>query len=265
MNGMLNLYLDTGSGWTRLDPRAKVGAAAFVVAALIASAGPAPKAIVVATLIALWITARLGLRLLGLTVASLTFFFLTTMALRAIVRGQLAADAVPFGPVRISPAGAVDGLAMCLQIAGVILALALLVRTTRPIQLAEGIELLLAPLKKVGVPAHEAVMMLSIALRFLPITIREVARMQTAQLARGGGVQRGGLRSRAGAVLPLVVPVVIVSLVRAKDLAEAMDARCYRGDVGRTAVREYRLSPGDVVLLSGAFLFLSLAVVTRFL
>lgn len=263
MPSLLTLYGATGSWLERLDPRAKIGAATVAVLAVILADSVAVKATIVALLLLGWLTSRLGGKLLAITVASLAFFFLTTITLRGVIRGQHAADAVAWGPLRYSPAGVVDGLAMCLQILGVILALTLLVRATEPIRLAEGMERLLTGFKRFGLPAHEAVMMFSIALRFLPIMATEIQRMQTAQLARGGGVHRRGVRARTGAILPLLIPVVIVALVRARDLAEAMDARGYRGDVERTSLREYRLTGGDLTLLTGGVVLLVVAIATR--
>lgn len=263
MPSVLTLYGATGSWLERLDPRAKIGACLAATVAVIVADSVGVKAAIVALLLLGWLTSRLGGTLLAITVASLGFFFLTTITLRGVIRGQHAADAVAWGPLRYSPAGLVDGLAMCLQILGVILALTLLVRATEPIRLAEGMERLLTPFKRFGLPAHEAVMMFSIALRFLPIMVTEIQRMQTAQLARGGGVQRRGLLARAGAIGPLLIPVVIVALVRARDLAEAMEARGYRGDVERTSLRQYRLGPADLALLAGGATLLVVAVTAR--
>ncbi|MCW5951904.1 MAG: energy-coupling factor transporter transmembrane protein EcfT [Propionibacteriaceae bacterium] len=261
--GVLTLYGATGSWLERLDPRAKIGACLAAILAVILADSVTVKTAVVGLLLIGWLSARLGAGLLAITVASLAFFFLTTITLRGVIRGQHAADAVELGPLRYSPSGVMDGLAMCLQILGVILALTLLVRATEPIRLAEGMERLLSPFKRFGLPAHEAVMMFSIALRFLPIMVTEIQRMQTAQLARGGGVHRRGLRARIGALVPLLIPVVIVALVRAKELAEAMEARGYRGDVERTSLREYRLERGELVLLSGGVVLLLVAIATR--
>jgi energy-coupling factor transport system permease protein len=263
MTSALTLHRVTGSHLERLDPRGKIIASVLLVLALIISDSVALKALVVLALLIAWLGARLGLRLLAVTVGSLAFFFLTTMTLRAVIRGQSSADARPLGPLRYSPSGVVDGVTMCLQILGVVLALSLLVRTTESIHLAEGMERLLTPFKRFGLPAHEAVMMFSIALRFLPIMVREVGRMQTAQLARSGGVHRRGVLSRAGAVLPLLIPVVVVSLVRARELAEAMEARGYRGDIDRTRVREYQFGSVDVLLIGCATGVLVGAILTR--
>lgn len=263
MPGVLTLYGATDSWLERLDPRAKIGASMVAILAVIVADSVALKAAIVGLLLIGWLSSRLGVKLLAITVASLAFFFLTTLTLRGVIRGQHAADAVDTGLLRYSPAGVIDGLAMCLQILGVILALTLLVRATEPIRLAEGLEHLLSPGKRFGLPAHEAVMMFSIALRFLPIMVTEIQRMQTAQLARGGGVHRRGLRARAGAIGPLLIPVVIVTLVRARDLAEAMDARGYRGDVERTPLREYRLRGADLALLGGGMVLLLAAIATR--
>lgn len=253
----------SGSAMERVDPRTKILVAILAVLALIVADSTVIKSAVVVALVLVWLGARLGLRLLAVTIGSLTFFFLTTMVLRAVIRGGSAADAITYGPVRWSPDGAVDGLSMCLQILGVMLALTVLVRATAPVPLAEGMELLLSPLRRFGVPAHEAVMMFSIALRFLPIMFREITRMQTAQLARGGGVHRGGLRARIGTVLPLLIPVVIVALVRARDLAEAMESRGYRGAIDRTAVREYQFRRSDVLAVAVAGFLLLISIAAR--
>lgn len=228
------LYVARDSAVERADPRLKI-LLAFACALTVILPVPAyVKFAIVAVLLGVWVAARLGVKLLAITLASLAFFFVTTLVLRAVIRGARAADVVYWGPTPISGSGALDGLQMCAQILAVVLSLTILVRTTAPTELGGGIEDLLGWSGRLGVPVHEAVMMFTISLRFLPVMVEEFERLQTAQLARGGGVQRGSLTARLRAIGPMLIPLVIVTLGRAKELSEAMESRCYRGDVDRT-------------------------------
>lgn len=256
------LHVTTGSAIERLDPRAKILAALLLTIALVVGTALVVKATIVAALVATWFLARLSGRTLALTVGSLLFFFVTTMVLRAVIRPAGAADTVTVLGLPISPAGVLDGAQMCAQILGIVLALVILVRATAPVVLAEGLELLLQPLRRIGVPTHEGALMFSIAMRFLPIMTAEFSRLQTAQLARGGGVHRRGLHRRVTAVLPLLIPLFIVTLTRAKELSEAMDARGYRGEEGRTRIRSYRMGASDagVIALAASAVIAAIAV-----
>lgn len=123
---------------------------------------------------------------------------------------------------------------------------ALLTLTTSPIALTDGLERLLAPGKRFGIPAHELALMLTIALRFIPTLIDEADKIMKAQMARGADFAHGGIVQRARSLLPLLVPLFVSSFRRADELATAMEARCYRGGEGRTRLRELRYSGLDV-------------------
>lgn len=125
-----------------------------------------------------------------------------------------------------------------------------------PVVLAEGMEKLCSPLKKWKVPVHDAVMMFSIALRFVPLLLEEFDTVRKAQIARGGGFHRKGAMSRFKGVLPMLIPLFVLSIHRAKDLAIAMESRGYQGEEGRTPIREYRIRPSDVLVLTVSILFL---------
>ena len=109
--------------------------------------------------------------------------------------------------------------------------------TTTPNDLTDGLEKLLGPLKKVHVPVHEVSMMMSIALRFIPILLEETDKIMKAQIARGADFESGGLIQKAKAMIPLLVPLFISAFRRANDLAMAMEARGYRGGEGRTKMK----------------------------
>ena len=112
--------------------------------------------------------------------------------------------------------------------------------TTSPINLTDGFERLLSPLKKVGVPVHEFAMMMTIALRFVPLLLEETDKIMAAQKARGADFESGGIAKRIKAIIPILIPLLVSSFRRADELADAMDARCYSGSKGRTKYKKQR-------------------------
>ena len=126
----------------------------------------------------------------------------------------------------------------------------ILTYTTSPVDLTDGIEQLLSPLKKLRIPVHEFAMMMSIALRFIPTLTEETEKIMNAQKARGADFSSGGLIKRAKALIPVLIPLFVSSLRRADELATAMECRCYRGGNGRTRMNKLSYSARDFVLLS---------------
>ena len=152
------------------------------------------------------------------------------------------------------------GLRMALFLAMRILLLvsvaALLTATTAPVALADGIEDLLTPLKRLRFPVHEVAMMMTIALRFIPTLHEEAQKITMAQAARGADFSEGGLLRRARAMMPVLVPLTVGAFRRADELAEAMESRGYRGGEGRTRYRELRFRARDALALAVASLIL---------
>lgn len=109
--------------------------------------------------------------------------------------------------------------------------------TTTPNNLTDGMEKLMGPLKVIKLPVHEIAMMMSIALRFIPILLEETDKIMKAQIARGADFESGNIFKKAKAMVPLLVPLFISAFRRANDLAMAMEARCYRGGDGRTKMK----------------------------
>ncbi len=130
--------------------------------------------------------------------------------------------------------------------------------TTTPNQLTDGLEKSLGFLKRVGVPIHEISMMMSIALRFIPILVEETDKIMKAQMARGADFESGNLIQRARSMVPILVPLFISAFRRATDLAMAMEARCYHGGEGRTKMKPLRYAVRDYTayLIYGAYLCL---------
>ncbi|MBQ4145290.1 MAG: energy-coupling factor transporter transmembrane protein EcfT [Clostridia bacterium] len=134
---------------------------------------------------------------------------------------------------------------MVLRLFFLILGTTMLTLTTSPIALTDGIERLLSPFKRIGVPAHELAMMMSIALRFIPILMEETDKIIKAQSARGADFESGNIVRRAKSMIPILIPLFISAFRRADELATAMECRCYRGGDNRTRLKELKYSRVD--------------------
>lgn len=151
------------------------------------------------------------------------------------------------GRFTITDAGVRTAVFMGARLIMLILGSSLLTLTTSPIALTDGIEALLKPLERIRVPAHEIAMMMTIALRFIPILLEETDKIMKAQMARGADFESGGLIKKARNMVPLLVPLFISSFRRADDLALAMEARCYQGGEGRTRMKQLKYKRIDAV------------------
>lgn len=148
--------------------------------------------------------------------------------------------------IKITREGLFTGLQMSARLILLVFSTSLLTLTTSPIQLTDALENLLNPFRIIGVPAHELAMMMSIALRFIPVLIEETDKIFKAQKSRGAQFGRGNVIQKAKSLLPLLVPLFIRAFRHAEDLAAAMEARCYRGQEGRTKLKKLRISLVDL-------------------
>lgn len=126
---------------------------------------------------------------------------------------------------------------MAIRLIYLIIGSSLMTFTTTPNELTDGIEELLGPLNKIHVPVHEIAMIMSIALRFIPILLEETDKIMKAQIARGADLESGNMIQKAKSMIPILVPLFVSAFRRANDLAMAMEARCYRGGEGRTKMK----------------------------
>jgi energy-coupling factor transport system permease protein len=155
------------------------------------------------------------------------------------------------------------GLFMASRLIFLITFTSLLTLTTSPLELTDGLEKLLDPFKRFGVPAHELAMMMTIALRFIPTLLEESEKILKAQKARGADFESGNLIQKAKSLIPLLVPLFVSAFRRADDLALAMEARCYRGGEGRTRMNELKLSRADYIVGSlTAVFFIGVGIIT---
>ena len=137
----------------------------------------------------------------------------------------------------VTEGGLKTAVFMAIRLIYLIIGSSLMTFTTTPNELTDGIETLLKPLNKIHVPVHEIAMMMSIALRFIPILLEETDKIMKAQIARGADLESGNMIQKAKSMIPILVPLFVSAFRRANDLAMAMEARCYRGGEGRTKMK----------------------------
>ena len=165
----------------------------------------------------------------------------------------------------ITKEGLKSAVFMAIRLIYLILGTSTLTLTTTPNQLTDGMEKALRPLNKVHVPVHEVAMMMSIALRFIPIQIEETDKIMKAQIARGADFESGNLLKKAKAMVPLLVPLFISAFRRANDLALAMEARCYNGGAGRTKMKPLKYKKADFVSYGVMLGYIVLVILLRVL
>ncbi len=243
-------YLARSSAVHALDPRTKILATTLLTVVLFLIWSGAGFALVAGLLVAGLVLGQIplgyalrGLRpvlyLLAISVV-LNLFFAPRDATPVLAR--LGPLVITEGSLR---AAAFIGVRLLLLVATT----SLLTYTTSPVELTDGIEWLLRPLRRIGVPGHELAMMMTIALRFIPTLLEETERIMKAQMARGADFGHGHVLDRARAFVPVLVPLFVTAFRRSEDLALAMEARCYRGGEGRTRMHVLRWRPSDAVAL----------------
>lgn len=163
--------------------------------------------------------------------------------------------------LQVTKSGLYAALTMAMRVIILVTATSLLTYTTSPILLTDGIEKLLEPFNRVGVPSHELAMMMTIALRFIPTLLEETDKIIMAQKARGADFESGNLIRRAKALIPILVPLFISSFRRADELATAMECRCYRGGKNRTRLKELKFTCLDAKALVQMTVFMVILVI----
>ena len=169
------------------------------------------------------------------------------------------------GFIHISMEGLLTAGFMAIRLIYLVIGSSLMTLTTTPNALTDGLERSLGFMKRFGVPVHEIAMMMSIALRFIPILVEETDKIMKAQSARGADFESGGLIQKAKAMVPLLVPLFISAFRRAADLAMAMEARCYHGGEGRTKMHPLRYTEKDRIAYIILFIYFALMALTNLL
>ncbi|WP_028257581.1 energy-coupling factor transporter transmembrane component T family protein [Veillonella montpellierensis] len=244
-NITIGQYFPGTSFLHKMDPRAKiVGTTLFIVAIFLANTAIAYGLVAAFTLLCMGIS-RLPIRLLWTSIKPLWIIIVFTMGIHVFTTpGTVVWE---YSWIHITYEGLSMGFQMGARLVFLILFSSLLTYTTSPIRLTDGIEHLLTPFKRIGVPAHELAMMMTIALRFIPTLLDETDRIMKAQSARGADFVTGSIVKRAKNMVPLLVPLFISAFRRADELATAMEARCYRGGVNRTRMKELSITSYDYI------------------
>jgi energy-coupling factor transport system permease protein len=232
-----------------LDPRTKILGAAVLAVGLFLVNSITGFLVVAAAFASLVAASRVPPRTFLRLLRPVGFIVALTVLFQVFFSREGAA-LFEWGFLEVHSGGVWMALFLALRILLLVSVAGLLTATTAPVALADGIEDLLSPLKKLRFPAHEVAMMMTIALRFIPTLHEEAQKITRAQAARGADFSAGGPIRRVRAMLPVLVPLIVGAFRRADELAEAMESRGYRGGEGRTRYRELRFRARDSLALA---------------
>ena len=249
----LGQYFPGNSIIHRLDPRTKLIMLVVYIVALFMASGWVSYLMMFAFLAFVIKISTIPLKSIvkGMKPLVMILVFTGVLNLFFTQEGSLLVD---IGFIKIYSGGLSRAVMMVARILMLITCTFLLTYTTSPIALTDGLEALLNPLKKIGVPVHELSMMMCIALRFIPTLIEETDKIMCAQKARGADFENGSLIERAKALIPILVPLFISAFRRADELATAMECRCYHGGEGRTKLHVLKYERRDYIALTAAVL-----------
>ena len=245
-NVTIGQYFPGESFVHKLDPRTKLLATIALIAVVFVSNGFAGFALIAAFVLLTALSTGVHLKFLFKGLKPIFFIIIFTFILNLFFQntGEVL---VKFWIFRITTGGLRMASFMAVRLILLVISSQLLTLTTSPISLTDGLESLMRPASKIGFPAHEIAMMMSIALRFIPTLMDEADKIMKAQKARGANFETGNILQRAKAMIPLLVPLFVGAFRRAEELALAMDARCYRGGAGRTRMNQLRYTRRDLI------------------
>lgn len=247
----------------RLDPRIKIIIVSLFIASLFFINDFVPYIFILGFILSVIMISKIPLKFILKGIKPLLFIILITFFINIfLTKGEVLYD---IGPLEITKEGLYLAFFMAIRLIFLITGTSLLTLTTSPIALTDGIEKLLNPFKKIGLPAHELAMMMTIALRFIPTLLEETDKIMKAQMARGADFESGNIINRAKNLVPLLVPLFINAFRRADELATAMEARCYRGGENRTRLNELILMKTDIYVLVSMMIFFGLIISTRYI
>ena len=256
-------YYPADSPIHRLDPRTKLfGTLVYIVSLFFADNlwcyGAATLFLAAAVRIS-----RVSFRFIVRGLKAVVFLLLISVSFNLFLTdGRVLWQA---GFLKITDAGLRLALFMGLRLAYLVIGSSIMTLTTTPNQLADGLEKSLGFLNRARVPVHEISMMMSIALRFIPILVEETDKIMKAQMARGADFESGNVIRRAKSMIPILVPLFVSAFRRATDLAMAMEARCYRGGEGRTKMKPLAYARRDYCAYGILILFLAVIIALRVL
>lgn len=233
-----------GNSWVhRLDPRTKILITIMFIVQLFVVKNFWGFLAVAVSLAAVIAVSKVPLSFILRGLKPILFIILFTFLLNVfMIDGTVIWK---WGFLKITREGIYTAVFMAIRLIMLIIGSSMLTLTTKPMNLTDGMESLMSPLKKIKVPAHELAMMMTIALRFIPTLLEETDKIMKAQQARGADFESGNIFRRAKSLVPLLVPLFISAFRIAQDLAMAMESRCYRGGEGRSRMNAMRFSSSD--------------------
>lgn len=254
-------YIKGNSILHRLDPRTKILGMLGIMVALFMVDNPVGLVATTVIVLGVVMLSRVSLIFYLKGIKPLLFILIFTAVIQIFMTPGDVLWQWKF--LHITVEGIRMAVFMCSRLILLILTTSVLTLTTTPIQLTDAVEHLLSPFKKIGLPAHELAMIMSIALRFIPTLIDETDKIMKAQQARGAAFDEGGIMARAKSLLPILVPLFLSAIKRAEELAMAMEARCYHGGEGRTRLHELVYEKRDYVALAITVAIMAMAFALR--
>lgn len=253
-------YYPANSVIHRLDPRVKIVATLLFLISLFVQKSVLGYLVATLFLAGVIHLSKVPLKFIMKGLKPIMILLLITVAFNLFLNngGEVL---VHFWIFQITEDGLEISVYMAIRLIYLIAGSSIMTFTTTPNALTDGIEKLLRPLNKVKVPVHEVAMMMSIALRFIPILLEETDKIMKAQIARGADLESGNIIQRAKAMIPILVPLFVSAFRRANDLAMAMEARCYRGGEGRTKMKPLVYHSRDRVAYLVTAVYLAVIIV----
>ncbi|MBR3811916.1 MAG: energy-coupling factor transporter transmembrane protein EcfT [Agathobacter sp.] len=257
-------YYPADSPLHKMDPRVKLFATVIYVIALFCFKGIVGLALISAFLCAVIKISKVPFKFMTKGLKAIVVLVIITSLFNLLAT---PGDIVfwKWGSLQVTDQGILNAFMMTIRLIYLILGTSLMTLTTTPNQLTNGLEKALSPLNKIHVPVHSIAMMMSIALRFIPILIEETDKIMKAQMARGADFENGNIAQKAKAMVPLLVPLFVSAFRRAEDLAMAMEARCYNGGEGRTKMKPLKYQKRDYIGYAIVIVFLVLIIVAAYL
>ena len=252
-NITIGQYYPADSILHKLDPRVKfLGTLVFIVSLFLIK-GLAGYVFVTVALVTLVKLSKVPFGMMLKGMKAIIFILIITVFFNMLFTPGEAIFKI--WRLTITKEGVYQALRMAVRLSYLIIGSSIMTLTTTPNQLTDAMENLFSPLKVIKVPVHEISMMMSIALRFIPILMEETDKIMKAQIARGADFESGNLIKRVTNMIPLLVPLFVSAFQRANDLAMAMEARCYHGGEGRTQMKPLRYEKRDYIayILMAAF------------
>ncbi|MBR1478242.1 MAG: energy-coupling factor transporter transmembrane protein EcfT [Lachnospiraceae bacterium] len=254
----LGQYYQTDSVIHRLDPRVKLMGTVLFIIALFLYKNPIGYILGILFLALVIKLSKVPFKFMVRGMKSILFLLLMTVIFNLFLTP--GTEILRLWRIKITIEGLVLAVTMAVRLSMLIIGSSIMTLTTTPNNLTDGMEKLFGFLKIFRVPVHEVAMMMSIALRFIPILLEETDKIMKAQLARGADFESGNIIKKARAMVPLLVPLFISAFRRANDLAMAMEARCYRGGDGRTKMKPLKYKKRDYIAYIILFAFLAASV-----